>query len=200
MKAITHIFLFAACTAGAVAQTQLVRGDIDSPQGTNQFVLDCTNIQLVSSTLNLQVLENQTRQTDFEYEMQVVQVGTNPIVLDVVSATLIPEMFCMGNLRFGRTETWDVFGPVGAPCAVFISLRSSTAYAPLGTSGAWLLGPSFGMLQSGVIGPLGRFQFLFQMPNIPGAVGVEISSQAIVAPPGQPALLTNPDCKEVRND
>ncbi|MCA8941231.1 MAG: hypothetical protein KDB80_01615 [Planctomycetes bacterium] len=198
MKTFTQLLVVAALAAPAFAQTQLVRGDVNGIQGTNLFQLDCTNIQLTSSTLNLQALHDATRQTNNDYDLQVVQVGSNPVVLDVVSATLVPELFQMGNLRFGRSETWEVFGPAGSPTAVFIALRSTTGYAPIGAQGTWLLGPSYGRLMFGVIGPLGRFEFQFQMPALPALVGTEITSQAIIAPPGQPAYVTNPDCKEVR--
>src|SRR5690606_31444330 len=44
------------------AQTQLVRGDIDSIPQSNRFRLDCTNIQLVTSTVNLQQLHDASKQ------------------------------------------------------------------------------------------------------------------------------------------
>ena len=46
---------------------------------------------------------------------------------------------------------------------------------------------------------LGRFRFNFTMPTIPQLVGVEFTSQAVVVEPTGLLLVTNPDCKDVRN-
>ncbi len=56
------LFLAVALTAGVTAQTQLVRGDVDSVSGSNRFQLDCTRIPLTSSTVNLEQLHDQSRQ------------------------------------------------------------------------------------------------------------------------------------------
>lgn len=188
-------------TAGLTAQTQLVRGDVDGIQNTQGlFQLECTQVRLVSSTVNLQALHDASRQQDIEYEMQVTQVGTNPVTLDVVSATQIFEMFDMGNLRFGRNETWEVFGVPGNPAAVYMDLRANTNYAPFGSWGTWVLGPNAFLFNQGTINALGRFRFQFTMPNLPQFVGVEFTAQALTLDANGAPLITNPDCKEVRND
>ena len=197
-----HIALLSlvAFAAPITAQTQLVRGDVDGIQHTaGQFVLKCSNIRLVSTTVNLQALHDLSRQNDIEFEMQVrdVSVGGQTI-LDVVSATQIPEQFDMGNLRFNRSETWEVFAAPNSPAFVSVNVTSETSYLPVGPLGTWILGLVPVAFQ-GTTNALGRFQFRYTMPTIPALVGVSISAQAVVVEGGV-ISITNPDCKEVRND
>lgn len=193
--------LLLALSAPLAAQTQLVRGDVDGIRNTaGRFQLDCTQIPLTSATVNLQQLHDQSRQQDIEYEMQVVNVGTAAApVLDVVSATVIAEQFQMGNLRFGRSETWEVFGPAFAQAWVLVDARANTGYLPLGGAGTWLLGPAAVPFVSGQINALGRFVTRFTMPTLPALVGQEIVGQAVIEDGGV-FTVTNPDCKEVRGD
>ena len=195
------LFLAAALTASLTAQTQLVRGDVDGIQNTaGRFQLDCTTIQLTSATVNLQQLHDQSRQQDIEYEMQVRNVGTaaNPI-LDVVSATVIPEMFQMGNLRFGRAETWEVFGNPGATAYMFVDAMGNTRYTPLGGAGTWLLSGAALPVANGTISAIGRFQTRFTMPNIPALVGQIFVGQGVIVDGGA-VTITNADCKDVRSN
>ena len=199
----TALLTTALFASTAFAQTQLVRGDVDAIQGTNLFRLDCTNIGLVSNTVDLQALHNASRQQDIEYEMQVVNVSAGgQATLNVVSAVQIPEMFGMGNLRFGRSETWEVFGMPGSATAIFVALPSATSYAPFGAAGTWLMGAQAGLFAQGTINALGRFQVRFQMPTIPGLVGTTVSSQALILEQGggfTTLVITNPGCKDVRS-
>ena len=201
MQLTKTLILTAALTAGLGAQTQLVRGDVDGIRNTvNQFQLDCTTIPLTSATVNLQQLHDQSRQQDIEYELQVRNVGTaaNPI-LDVVSATVIPEMFQMGNLRFGRSETWEVFGTPGATAYMFVDAMGNTRYQPLGAAGTWLLSSAALPVASGPISAIGRFQIRFTMPSIPALVGQTFVGQGAIVDRST-LTITNADCKEVRND
>ncbi len=184
----------------ALAQSQLVRGDVDSISGTNRFQLECTQIPLVSSAVSLQQLNNLSSGQDIEFEMRVNNIGTpSQPVLDVLSAVQIPEIFDMGNLRFGRSESWEVLGAPGSLTAVYLGLRATTFYQPFGPFGTWVMGPEALPLRTGVIGGGGRFQFQFTMPTFPQLVGVEFTAQALVAEPTR-LLITNPDCKEVRDN
>lgn len=187
------------CAVPVTAQTQLLRGDVDGIQGTNRFQLDCTNIELVSATVNLQQLHDMSRQQNIDYEMQVrpTSIGGR-FALDVLSATPIPEAFGMGNLRFGRSETWEVFAPAGSEVWTFVSVPSLSSYMPLGNAGTWLIGTDSVPFVQGVTDPAGRFQFRFTMPTIPALVGTVFNGQAIVRTNGV-FSVTAPDCKEVRN-
>jgi hypothetical protein len=192
--------LLASLSVPALAQTQLVVGDVDAIQGTNLFRLDCTNIRLVSTTVNLQQLHDLSRQQDIEFEMQVRDVSAGgTTTLDVVSARAIPEQFDMGNLRFGRSETWEVFAAPGSPVWMFVNATSQTSYTPLGSFGTWLLGGNALPMANGVASAIGRFQINFTMPTIPALVGASFTSQAVVQQGGV-FSITNPDCKVVRND
>lgn len=185
--------------AAGHAQTQLVRGDVDSVQGTNRFVLACTTIQLVSRTVNLQQLHDQSRQQDIEYEMQVRDVSAGgKTILDVVSAKAIPELFDMGNLRLGRADRWQVMGAPGSATAVYITATGLTGYTPVGAAGTWLLGNTFFFLHAGAIGNTGLFQFSWQPPDIQGLVGQSFAAQAIVLDRNGGLLIANAQCKEVR--
>lgn len=199
MKLLHSIVTCALLVGASHAQTQLVRGDIDSIQGTPRFQLDCTFIELVSSTVNLQALENASSQSNIEYDMQVTVVGTNPVVLNVVSATPVLEMMQMGKLRLGETDSWEVNGTPGANAWVFIGDRQTTGYFPAGALGTWVLGGPIALLAQGSIAFNGQFRFNFSMPNVPAFVGVEITSQAIVQQPAGNLLITNSDCKEIEN-
>lgn len=194
------LLLSVGLASESLAQTQLVRGDIDGIQGTRRFRLQCSaNIELVSNTVNLQQLHDASRQQNIEYDMQVtdVSVGGNTI-LNVVSAVAIPEMLSMGNLRFGRSETWEVFAPSGSPVAVYVNLTANTTYLPLGDLGTWILGSPSVLFRAGnSVG--GQFRFNFTMPTMPELVGTSFTSQALFAA-GNDLVITNPDCKAVRAD
>ncbi|MCA8970325.1 MAG: hypothetical protein KDC95_11090 [Planctomycetes bacterium] len=182
----------------ATAQTQLVRGDVDSIQNTNRWRLDCTNIELVSNTVNLQALHDASRQQDIEYEMQVRDVSTSTqTILNVISATTIPQLFDMGNIRLGRSDRWHVLGPQGHLAIVYLTGNASnTAYLPLGSMGTWLL-TNFTMLTGGQIPATGRFEFSLQPPNNASLVGMDFTGQAITVGGGT-VLITNAQCKTVR--
>jgi hypothetical protein len=199
MKTLTTTLLCAALWAPLCAQTQIVRGDVDSVQNTNRFVLKCTNLPLVSTTVNLQQLHNATQQQNLTVEMTVRNIGTTSPILDVVTAQIVPERMKMGNLRFGRTETWEVFAAPGSHAWIFVNAQTGTGFIPFGAAGAWVLGPTAPPFASGPVDALGRFQIRFQMPNIPALVGQTLVSQAIVQKGGA-LLLTEPDCKDVRAD
>ena len=184
----------------AVGQTQLVRGDIADVPGTNQFLLDCTNIQLVSSTVNLQQLHEQSRGQNIDYAMQVTDVSGNGTVLNVVTASVIPEVLNMGNLRFGRTETWEVLGTPGSLVGVWVTARALTSYLPVGSLGTWLLGANTLLVRQGQIGGGGQLQFGIQMPTLPALVGVDFTAQSVILDPSNQLTITHPDCKTVRSN
>lgn len=184
----------------ALAQTQLVRGDVDTINGTNLFALKCTNIRLVSRTVNLRALHDRSRRQDIEYEMIVKDVSSGgQTVLDVLSAKQIPELFDMGNLRIGRSDHWHVLGAPGSVTAVFLTATTWTSYMPFGDLGTWLLGTTFAEVAQGTVGSFGRFQFSFQPPNLPHLIGQSFAAQAVVRNPAGVYSITNAQCKELRS-
>ena len=196
MKNIT--LAFALLASSALAQTFPVRGDIDAIQGTNLFELDCTRIRLVSTTVNLQVLHDASRQQNIEYDMTVTDVSAGGLtILNVLSATAVAEQFGMGNLRFGRSETWDLSAPAGTRYGMFINVRNATSLTTLGLNNPWFLGSNAVLLLSGTM-PTNFIQVPFTMPTIPSMVGVEISAQTVLLDAANNVSLTHLDCKDVR--
>lgn len=193
-------FLLLALTASTLAQTQLVRGDIEDQN--NIFFLDCANqVRLVSNTVNLRALHDASRQQDIEYEMQVIDVSSGgQRTLDVITATAIPEQFNMGNLRFGRSDRWEFFGPAGTIASIWMNARALGIWAPIPGLGAWLVGLPALHIRDGVTDALGRFQFNLQPPTVPDLVGVAFTAQAIYQLPNGFIGISNADCKLVRND
>jgi hypothetical protein len=195
MKTLLTPILALGLVATAAAQNQLVRGKVEDVPSTSRFILDCTTIPLVSSKLNLNALVGQ------QWNLDVINVGSpSQPVLDVQAATAATKIMDMGNLRFGRAERWQVNYTPGSMAGVFVQLTSATSYLPAGALGTWLLGFNSLHVRSGVTNGQGQFEFNLTMPTIPSLVGVSFTSQALVLPPSGSIVVTNPDCKEVRND
>ena len=187
--------------ASAMAQTHRIVGDVDAIQGTNLFELDCTRIRLVSTTVNLQQLHDASRQQDIEYDMQVTDVSAGGLtILNVLSAVAIPEQFNMGNLRFGRSETWDLAGTAGSRYAIFVNDRNATSLLALPAfSNSWFMGPNAVQIFSGTMNAA-FIQIPFQMPTIPALVGAQFSAQTLLLSPSNALSITHADCKIVRNN
>jgi hypothetical protein len=133
--------------------------------------------------------------------MQVTDVSAGGLtILNVLSAVAVPEQFNMGNLRFGRSQTWDLFGAPGSLFQVFINTRAQTSLLRIpGFNNAWFLTAAAVPFHSGMMSG-GFIQFPFTMPTIPALVGTEFSAQTVLADSANNVTLTNPDCRVVRND
>jgi len=185
----------------AFAQSFTIRGDVDVIQNTNLFELDCTRIRLVSTAVDLQALHNASRQQNIEYDMQVVDVSSGGLtILNVLSAVAVPEQFDMGNLRFGRSETWDLAGTAGSRYAIFVNDRNATSLLALPAfSNSWFMGPNAVQIFSGTMNAA-FIQIPFQMPTIPALVGAQFSAQTLLLSPSNALSITHADCKIVRNN
>jgi hypothetical protein len=187
------LFLSTAFLSALVpAQTQILRGSIEDVQQTqNQFFLDCTNIPVRSSTLNLNNF------ISFEAILQVTNVGTaqNPL-LEVHSVTPTTKTFDMGNLRLGRSARWEINAPAGSFGMMFVDFTFNTGYLPFGSAGVWLLGGSAASLASGITNGQNQFEINFTMPNIPSLVGTSFTGQGLIGDHGT-WFFANPDCKVV---
>lgn len=194
MKTYSLLLAASVLAAGLSSQTQLLRGKIENVQNTqNRFFLDCTNIPLTSTALNLNNLVGN------QYIMQVVNTGSaSSPSLEVKSVTATTKIFDMGNIRLGRADRWQVRWKAGSTTAVGVTATAATSYVPLGPIGTFLLGPQFVLLKQGKVNQLGVFEFSFQPPNIQSLVGLSVTGQALVQEPNGFLLLSNPDCKEVR--
>lgn len=194
MKISSPLLVAGLLAASLNCQTQLLRGKVEDVKNTqNRFVLDCTNIPLTSTALNLNNLVGN------QYIMQVVNTGSaSSPSLDVKSATATTKVFDMGNIRLGRADRWQVRWKAGSSAAVGVTVTAATSYIPAGPLGTFLLGPQFALLKRGQVNQLGVFEFSYQPPNITSLVGLSITGQALVQETNGFLLLSNPDCKEVR--
>src|SRR5690606_11504973 len=149
----------------------------------------------------LRQLHAQSRQQDIEYRMEVVDVSAGSLtILEVLSATPVPEQFEMGNLRFNRSETWELRGTSGSAYQVWVNTRNATSFLPLtGFGNSWFMGPAAVPAFQGIMNA-SFLQFRFQMPTIPALVGVEFTAQTLLVSPSNVLTITNPDCRAVRND
>lgn len=187
------LFSTALVAASAVAQGQIVRGEVEDVRNTfNQFYFKCTNIPVTSTAVSLAAIQD----TQGEFTVQNVGTATSP-AFEVLSFTPALKQFDMGNIRLGRTDTWEITGAPGELFFFFVGATNNTGYTPFGAAGTWLLGMDAATLVTGVIPPLGRFQTQIGPPNNQQLVGLEFTGQALI---GGPAgwKLTNPDCKTVR--
>jgi len=195
MNTLTKTLLSATLLASAtLAQGQLVRGEIEDVQNTvNQFYLKCTNIRVTSAVVNLAAVQNA------QGEMMVLNVGTatNP-AFEVLSFTPVPKQFDMGNIRLGRSDTWEITGTPGEIAFFFVGATNQTGYTPFGAAGTWLLGQDAATLTFGVINGIGRFQTQISPPNNQALVGLEFTGQSLIGGGAGGWKLTNPDCKTVR--
>lgn len=200
MKIFQALLTLSLVSLPAVAQTQLVRGEVDGIQNTaNLFKLKCTTVRLTSATLNLQGLHDATRQNNMSLEMQVIDTFGNGTSLEVVSAVVVPRQLDMGNLRFGRAETWEIFAAPGSMIWSFVGAGNDTRYLPLGDAGTWILGPSAVPFVSGTASAIGSLRFNITMTTIPALTGAVFASQAIIQENGA-FRISNPECKEVRSN
>ncbi len=185
---------FATVLAAALlpAQTQTLRGKVEDVQHTvNQFFLDCTNIPLVSTALNLDLWQGQ------HAILQVVDIGTAQApVLRVDAAVATTKVFDMGNLRFGQAERWQVGAPAGSFAMMFADLTANTGYSPFGAFGTFLLGQNAVTLASGFTNAQGQFEISVTMPNLPALAGTSLTGQALVGDHGT-WFFSNPDCKVI---
>ncbi len=172
------------------AQTQTMRGSIEDVRNTqNQFFLDCTNIPVFSTTLNLNTVISQ------EAILEVVNVGTAQSPrLDVRSVTPTTKVFDMGNLRLGRSARWQINAPPGSFGMMFLDFTANTGYVPFGNAGVWLLGPNAATIASGFTNGQGQFEISYGVPNVPQLIGTDFTGQGLVGSNGT-WFLANPDCK-----
>ncbi|MFT4511329.1 MAG: hypothetical protein ACI89X_000497 [Planctomycetota bacterium] len=185
----------ATCILSAAANAQTtIRGKVEDVQGTaNQFFLDGTNIPVVSNVLNLNLWQGQHAFLD------VTNIGTaaSPI-LRIDAATQTVKMMDMGNLRLGQTKTWEVFAPTGSTAFIFMDWTSNTGFTPIPVfNGAWLMGNQPFLLAGGVTFG-GFFQTTYTTPNNPAFIGLEVTSQALVATQNT-WEFSNVDSKTVEN-
>jgi hypothetical protein len=196
VKTYSLFFIAALILAGhAPAQTQILRGKVEDVSHTqDEFFLDGTNIPLISSRFELDDFVGEQR------VMQVINVGTDTDpVLDIVELGSAAKIFDMGNLKLGRTGTWEVMAPTGSLAVIYVNFTDQTSYLPFGPAGTWLIGLSAVPFAAGTTDEDGQFEFRFTMPILPGLVGTSFTAQALVKTDGVYSI-SNPDSREVRSE
>lgn len=193
MQPIFATFALLLAATPAFAQSQRLLGAVEDVQNTaNQFYLECTQIPVVSTAVDLNLWLGQ------EAILDVTNVGTAqaPVLrVDAIAATT--KVFDMGNLRIGQTSRWEVRAAAGSLAFLFLDFTASTGYSPFGAHGTWLLGPGAATLAFGSTNALNIWQFDYPVPSIPALVGASLTGQALVGTNGA-WTLSNPDCRILR--
>jgi hypothetical protein len=175
----------------AAAQHATLRGKVEDVSGTtDQFIIDCANVDLTSATFDLNLFVGS------HVEIQGIWDGstTSPLV-DVTAILEVPESFELG----GGGKIGSPLKPsvTGTPGALAITMGAvSNAFLPLGTFGTILLGGTTFHTGSGTIPAGGTLELSIEVPNDPTLVGVDVFGQAAILDTGASTLLfTNPDCQ-----
>jgi len=183
-----------ALAGPAASQSVTFRGKVEDVPGTaNQFVVDCTNTQLTSASIDLNAFVGQEVLIDGTWNGSTA----SPAVA-VTAISMVPETFEIGGgASIGSQARFKTFGTPGDAAAVFASLGSS--FLPFGPAGVGFLDPAT-LLNVGVgsVDGLGVFQVIVPVPNDPALVGLFVLGQGAMLGPATPLLLTNPDCKTVQ--
>lgn len=197
MKVLSTLLRFAApllLVLPAMSQTLTFRGQVEDVQGTNDFLVDCTNVQLSSSLFDLNLFVGQQTQITGNWN------GSNTLPTVVVTAiSVITESFGMGgNAKIGGDLRFDVTSTPGDITAIYGA--EGFGFFPIGMLGAVQLDPtSVFLVALGTIPGGGNLEFEFTVPNDPTLVGMTFYSQAIVVSPSAPNFITNSDCKTISN-
>ena len=193
---LSHLLPLALLSATtAAAQDVTFRGKVEDVSGTtNQFFLDCTDVDLTSAAFNLNLFVGAQVEIQGSWNGSVA----NPAVV-VDAITTVPESFEIGGGgKIGELAHPTVTAAPGSLALTFASL--STSFVPFGAAGVGFLGGNPFSTGSGTIGGAGVLQLNIPVPNDPNLIGVEIYGQAVVIDGGTGALtFTNPDCKELKD-
>jgi len=172
------------------AQDVMLRGKVEDVPGTNQFFVDCTNVALQSSTIDLNAF------LGLQVELHGTNIGTtqNPRI-DVTSIKAIPRIFEVGgNGSIGRELQLQVVSNPGDQAWLFADVASG--FAPAHSFGTFLLAHVLPPVAQGTVPATGVLQISLPIPNNPNLVGLEVFGQALVAGSGV-ASLSNADCKTI---
>lgn len=170
-----------------------LRGKVEDASGSSgQFLVECTNVDLQSSTINLNALVGS----------QTVITGawngssTSPLV-QVTEIGIVTETFEIGgSSKIGENA---IFSITGSPTSVFAMYSSAgTFFQPFRNAGAVMLDPgTLHQVAFGVIGSEGNFQVKVPIPNNPDLIGITVYGQGVKSPGVGSYFLTNADCMTV---
>ncbi|MEQ8766536.1 MAG: hypothetical protein RL885_21665 [Planctomycetota bacterium] len=191
--ALVFVAIVALSTAVS-AQDILLRGKVEDVSGTNQFVIDCTNVMLQSNAFNLNNFVGQ------QTEIVGTNVGTPQApIINVSAIQVIPRIFEIGgNGKIGREFQLEVAGTPGDRAWIFPA--SGPGFGPSNSWGTFLLNSINTPIASGVIPGNGLLQIQIPIPNNPALVGRTVYGQALVESNGGLTItLSNADCNTVES-
>lgn len=182
-------FALCALASTALAQDVHFRGKIEDVSGTSQFVVDCTNVQLTSSSINLSGLVGQQVEIDGTWNGSF----SSPSV-EVTATTPVTDDFEIGgSTKIGEMAQVEVLSDPGDNVNVYGSL--DPGFFPLPLTGAVLIDPSTAeLIASGTVTVGGVLQLDSMIPNEPALVGLSYYGQAVVLELGGGVHMTTNDC------
>jgi hypothetical protein len=193
MKHIATLFGSLVLSLGVSAQEVTLYGQVENVQNTaNQWFLDCTNIQLQSATIQLAPF----------HRLYVKLTGTNLGTaaaprIEVASVVAFPQVTNLGgDRRPGTRFEIDLFVAAGTPYAMYVAVGGS--FTPVGSLGTWYLGEANLLVAAGTTAGAVT-TVLVPIPNTPSLVGLEVLAQCAYLPAGSDPVLSNVDCKAIRN-
>jgi hypothetical protein len=194
MRSIRILSVCLLASSFLCAQQGVVRGQIENIPGSNtKFLLDGTNVPLVSSVIRLDSVGRGT------FEMKVTNIGSAMApVLHVDGLASTSTLMDMGNLQLGQASTWEVAAAPGSYAVIAIDFRANTMFTPFDSLGTFLLGPNAVILASGFANVASGLEVRIQTPQDPTLLNMEITAQALVGTPSGRWSFTDPDSKVVQ--
>jgi len=181
-------------TSLASAQNVHLRGQIEDADVGFGFVIDCTDIALTSSAVDL----NQFMDMHFEADGVFNGSATAPAI-DITSIQVVPKSFSIsGGASIGGRMDFVATANPGDMAILAASLDSGATL--LGSSVLMLDPQSMLVLGTVVANVNGEGKISIHLPSNQALVGLEVFGQAAIFPSaGGPYYLSNPDCKTISN-
>ncbi|MHC4378977.1 MAG: hypothetical protein ACYS26_20445 [Planctomycetota bacterium] len=176
----------------ALAQDFTFRGKVEDVSGTqNQFFVDCTDVALTSSAVNLNLFIGQSVEISGFWNGSSAQPA-----IDATSVTVVTETFEIGGgAKLGETSSLGFTGAPGTQALGFLS--GNPGFTPFGDQLIFLDQTNILLQGGGTIGGTGILEVPFQIPNNPSLLGFEFFGQGALIGNDGSILLTNPDCKTI---
>lgn len=193
MKALPALLPFLLAASAASAQQVTLRGEVQAVAGTGgQFLVDCSNVELQSSTINLAPFVGSQTTIAGRWNGSF----SSPRV-EVTDIQIVAQTFeIVGSNKIGEVAILSISGSSTSVFEIYTSLGSF--FVPFGSAGAVMLEPqTLSRVVRGVIGSEGNFQIKVPIPNASALIGTTIFGQGIKSPGVGSFFLTNADCRTI---
>ncbi|MGH7149057.1 MAG: hypothetical protein ACREIU_00085, partial [Planctomycetota bacterium] len=177
--ALSCLFALLGIAGSAAAQPVTFRGKVEDVSGTsNQFVVDGTNTQLASATINLNAFVGQQVLIDGVWNGSSAAPSVS-----VQSIAIVPRTFEVGgNGSIGEEIRFGAFGAPGDAAVLAAALQPT--FLPLPGLGVAFLDPlNLIVVGTGTIGQDGNFEVVVPIPNNPAFVGLDVRGQGAISGP-----------------